>query len=367
MRFHIKVTVAVGLFLSTLTAIPALAQGYRIERIASGLNQPTYVTQAPNDPANIIYFTERTRSANPGFGAANTMGRVWRYDTKTRTRTQVLDLSQYFVTNDTGLQTIAFHPEFNTPETPGYGKLYVSHAEARGSSNGTARNRVEEYTVNLSGPSPTYAASFSRLLLQYDNNTENNHTINWIGFDPTATGEVRNYLYVSTGDGSFGNTYARGTSPNGRPSQNPSDIAGKMLRVDVVGPDAYPQDSLKNFAIPHIQSDSNLQRGQPSHADFGPGRSVSHRAAERVPGQLRPSQRRLVDGRRRRNLCRRGKLSQSRQQCVGAAGRLRLAAVGGHGREQRQRRADMARPIRSRVSLRSVPSRNSPTRPGATR
>jgi len=31
-----------------------LGQDYRIVRIASGLNQPTYLTQAPGDPANIL-------------------------------------------------------------------------------------------------------------------------------------------------------------------------------------------------------------------------------------------------------------------------------------------------------------------------
>ena len=50
MRSHIHVTEPVALFLTMLTATPALSQAYRIERVASGLNQPTYVTQAPNDP-----------------------------------------------------------------------------------------------------------------------------------------------------------------------------------------------------------------------------------------------------------------------------------------------------------------------------
>ena len=45
-------------------------------------------------------------------------------------------------------------------------------------------NRVEEYTVDLNGPNPTYSAAFSRLLLQYDNNTQNNHTVNWMGSTP---------------------------------------------------------------------------------------------------------------------------------------------------------------------------------------
>jgi glucose/arabinose dehydrogenase len=229
-----------------LTASHANAQTYRLERIASGLNQPTYVTQAPNDPANILYFTERTRDANPGPGASNVMGRVWRYDVNTRTRTMVLDLSARGVVLDTGLQTIAFHPDFNNPQSVGYGKMYLSSAQ----SGTSALNRVEEYNVAIGGPNPTYTATLNRLLLQYPNNTQNNHTVDWIGFDPTASGAMRNYLYISTGDGSFGNDYNGGTSPTGRPSQNPSDIAGKMLRVDVAGADAYPGDSLKNYAIP---------------------------------------------------------------------------------------------------------------------
>jgi hypothetical protein len=174
------------------------------------------------------------------------MGRVLRYDVNTRARTMVLDLSARSVINDTGLQTIAFHPDFNTPATPGFGKMYVSSAQ----SGTSALNRVEEYNVAIGGPNPTYAATLNRLLLQYQNNTQNNHTVDWIGFDPTATGAARNYLYISTGDGSFGNDYGGGISPTGRPSQNPSDIAGKMLRVDVVGGDAYPSDALRNYAVP---------------------------------------------------------------------------------------------------------------------
>src|SRR5262245_30726013 len=83
------------------------ARNYVIERIASGLNQPTYVTQAPGDPANILYFTERTQDANPGFSAPNFMGKIWRYDLDTRTKTVVADFSSRPVTNDTGLHTLA--------------------------------------------------------------------------------------------------------------------------------------------------------------------------------------------------------------------------------------------------------------------
>jgi hypothetical protein len=78
----------------------------------------------------------------------------------------------------------------------------------------------------------------------------NNHTVDWVGFDPNATGPARNYLYISTGDGSYGNAYNNASPINGRPSQNTNDVKGKILRVDISGADDYPADPNKNFAIP---------------------------------------------------------------------------------------------------------------------
>jgi glucose/arabinose dehydrogenase len=232
-------------------AIPAILPqssfaGFRIERIASGLNQPTYVTQAPGDPAKFIYYTERTKDAIGGFGAINDMGRVWKYDMETRTKSLVLDLSAVFptrtVTNDTGLQSIAFHPNFNNVGSAGFGKMYVSYSE-RGS---VAANNVEEFDI---GPGGT--ATFNHRVLRYTNGSQNNHTVNWIGFDPNAAGADRNHLYISTGDGAFGLNYNNGTFTNGRPSQNPLSVRGKMLRVDITaGADAYPTNADRNYGIP---------------------------------------------------------------------------------------------------------------------
>jgi glucose/arabinose dehydrogenase len=229
---------------AVLCSTSAGAQEFRVERIASGLSQPTYVTQAPGDPANILYFTERTSNTRAGFNAVNQMGKVWRYDVNTRTKTPVLDLSNRNVTEDAGLQTIAFGPDFNTPGAPTYHKMYVSSAETPPRFT-AAQNRVEEYALQ---PDGTFGSP--RVVLEYNNNHFNNHTVNWVGFGPDATGAARNYLYISTGDSSYANPYNGGTSPAGRPSQNPNDVRGKLLRVDVSGADAYPSDPLKNFAIP---------------------------------------------------------------------------------------------------------------------
>jgi len=230
--------------------------GYHLERVSPfGLNQPTFLTQAQDDPANILYYSTRISSAFPGYSSspANTMGKVWRYDLNTRTSTAVLDLSARFVYNDDGLQTFAFHPDFNHTNTAGWGKFYVSSAEFLGVPSAPDQfvvpvDRVEEYFLN---PTNTgLGAVFSRLILQYTNNAFNNHTVGWIGFKPNATGEERNYLYISTADSSFQNNYNGGISPFGRPSQNPQDIRGKILRVDISGGDDYPSDPLKNFVVP---------------------------------------------------------------------------------------------------------------------
>ncbi len=232
------------------------AQDYRIVRIASGLNQPTYVTQAPGDPANILYFTERTSNTVEGFNAINQMGKVWRYDVSTQTKSLVLDLSVLFpnrtVTNDTGVQTIAFSPDYNTVGSGTYHKMYISYSE-RGTA---AISHVEEFDIGTNG-----TATFSRNILQYSNSVQNNHTVDWIGFNPAATGVERSYLYISTGDGAFGNAYNGGAVSNGRPSQNPASIRGKMARVDVSGGNDYdgthsingvllPNDPERNFKIP---------------------------------------------------------------------------------------------------------------------
>jgi hypothetical protein len=237
----------------------ALAREYVIERIASGLAQPTYLAQAPGDPPNIIYYSTRITAADGtggGFGTINVMGGIFRYDMNTRTSTHVMSLQHRQLTGDEGLVGFAFSPDFNTPGAPGYQKLYVSSSQFNG--NGTSpTDRVEEYVV--SGPGGTVPVDgrgrpiVNRVVLEYVHvNTQQNHTVDWIGFDPRASSLLvgspeRNYLYIVTGDGDLGG------SARNRPEQKANDVRGKLLRVDVDVTnhgDAYPADPNKNFAIP---------------------------------------------------------------------------------------------------------------------
>jgi glucose/arabinose dehydrogenase len=264
-------SVHLGLLLAACGGSSAFGLDYGVKLVASGLNQPNYVTQAPGDPSNILYYTTRSSNTIQGFSVVNQMGEVYRLDTNTGISTPVIDLSSRKILNDDGLEGLAFSPDFNNPGTPGFGKIYVTSSEytgagavgAGGNSTTVPTNRVEEFSFN-----PTTIGSLAtpetpanaRTILQYNNNSQNNHTIDQIQFDPTATGAARNYLYISTGNASFGNAYnggVNGTAANptavtGMPSQNPSDDKGKILRVDVnvADGDAYPSDANKNFAIP---------------------------------------------------------------------------------------------------------------------
>jgi len=240
-----------------LTASSSFAVDYAIKRIASGLAQPTYVTQAPGDPANIIYYSTRCMSTDVGgFNNTNHMGSIIRYDMNTRTGTEIMNLNYRTFSGDEGLVGFAFSPDFNLPGAPGYQKLYVSSSQA----GATATERVEEYVCN--GPNGTVPpdpanmnhAKINSTVLQYNNiKSDPNHTIDWIGFDPTTSSHPvgtadRNFLYISCGDGDIG-----GEAQN-RPEQKANAVLGKLLRVNVVVTqvtDAYPPlNNGKDFAIP---------------------------------------------------------------------------------------------------------------------
>jgi len=274
-------------FLAVLFAHTAIAD-YRLERIASGLAQPTFVTQAPGDPANIIYYATRITAADGtggGFSSVKSMGGIFRYDMNSRASTKIMDLSYRSLVGDEGLVGFAFSPDFNTPGAPGYQKLYVSSSEYNGSFDIAPTERVEEYTANGSNgivPVDVWGhAIVSQLLLQYNNvNTGQNHTVNWIGFDPTAAAlpigsPERNYLYISAGDGDIGG------NAQSRPEQKANSVLGKVLRVDVNVADhgdAYSNDPNKNFAIPSTNpiplwnsSHSGTQQLTGTHINYSGG------------------------------------------------------------------------------------------------
>ena len=233
-----------------LTGVPdPVAPTYTVERVTGGLDRPTYVTQAPGD-SNTLYIVEQHVGSETGgsLGA----GRIRRFDLATGQLdpTPFVEIGGIDTTIEGGVHTMVFHPDFQTN-----GKFYVAWLEdgGDGASGPNDFGNVDEYVV-VDGE-----AQHNRTILRYQlRDPRSTHGLNWIGFDPTATGDEREFLHITTGDSGFA-----GGNINNNFSQDLTNIDGKVLRVDVSGEDDYPADPDKNFGIP----DTNPYVSDPNNPD----------------------------------------------------------------------------------------------------
>ena len=225
---------------STLIASGAWAAApadYRIERLVTGVQQPTHLVFAPGDN-NTMYWVERTTAI--GTNPKAKLGRIVKYDLTTHASSTFLDFSGNSpgsVPNDAGSLALTFHPDFQTN-----GKFYTTWA----ADPTPVSNELREY--KLVGGVP----QFQRTILKYPGNTGSFHTIDWIGFKNLPAGDPgRNHLYITAGDGGPTSNVATYVAK----SQDLSTVYGKVMRVDVTdGLDAYPADANKNFGIPAINT-----------------------------------------------------------------------------------------------------------------
>jgi glucose/arabinose dehydrogenase len=206
-------------------AAPAQAQTLDTVRIASAMSLPLFVTSAPGEPYFIYILLKG--------------GRIVRHDLRTNTQADFIDLNSIVinptgVSDERGLLGLAFHPGY---QTNGY--FYVYYTSNAG------RQILARYS--RTSPGVGNAASASIVLDMAD--PFSNHNGGWMAFAP---GDTQGHLYVSTGDGGSGN------DPNNA-GQNLATLLGKMLRIDVDGPDnipantdddGYPADTTINTAIP---------------------------------------------------------------------------------------------------------------------
>jgi glucose/arabinose dehydrogenase len=159
------------------------AHAFDVERVATGLNRPTWVGVAPGDPG-ALWVLEQP-------------GRVVRLEG--RRRAIVLDLTgQVTVGAEQGLLGLAFHPDFATDR-----RLYLNWTDTRGDT------RVAEFRDGR----------MTRELLRVAQ-PEPNHNGGHLAFGPDGR------LYVGMGDGG-------GAFDPERRAQDPGDKLGKLLSTDV--------------------------------------------------------------------------------------------------------------------------------------
>jgi glucose/arabinose dehydrogenase len=172
-------------------------------RVASGLNQPLYVTAPPGDTSR-LFIVEKT-------GAIKVLDLATGSVLGTPFLTVAVNTE-----NERGLLGMAFDPDYANN-----GFFYIYRTTP------TANNVVERYQVS-SNPDVANAASGQTVLNLGNGTSAANHNGGWIGFGPD------NDLYIAVGD-----------NANGANAQTLSNLLGKILRIDVEGglPYEIPSDN----------------------------------------------------------------------------------------------------------------------------
>lgn len=173
----------------------AAALPVRIELVAGGASAPVDIQRPAGDAARLFVVEQGgvVRILRDGALSA----------------TPFLDLRALVLSgNERGLLGLAFHPQYATN-----GRLYVNYTRAPDGATVIASFRV-------SAGNPDVADLSSRVELLTVAQPFSNHNGGALRFGPDG------YLYVGLGDGGSGN------DPGNR-AQDPQDLLGKMLRLDV--------------------------------------------------------------------------------------------------------------------------------------
>ena len=198
-RAILVVMLAVAMLsIAVLTPCGTRAAGVRLVPVASGFNQPLFVT-GPGTGSNRLFVVEK-----PGRIRVVKQGKLL--------ATPFLDITHVVndEANERGLLGLAFHPDYETN-----GQFYVDYNDANGDIV------IARYTVSENNPDR--ASASGQVLLTIPHREAENHNGGMLAFGP----EVHPYLYISVGDG------GSGQSAN---AQNTMTLLGKILRIDVDNP-----------------------------------------------------------------------------------------------------------------------------------
>jgi glucose/arabinose dehydrogenase len=195
------------LLLASALLWPASSQGVRLDPVATGLQSPLYVTHS-RDGSGRLFIVEqggRVKLLKPGAG----------------TPTVYLNIaSRVRAGGEQGLLGLAFHPQFATNR-----RFFVNYTRVPDGATVIAEYQGPPAGVDVADPNT------ERILLVVAQPFEN-HNGGMIEFGHDG------FLYIAFGDGGAEN------DPGNR-AQNPNDLLGKILRIDVNGaqPYAIPPDN----------------------------------------------------------------------------------------------------------------------------
>ncbi len=203
------------LFALLLTSSSLFAQELELVQFATGFSQPTDITNAGDDR---MFIVERAGRIKVIVDWGTTLGTPFLNITS-----QVSDDP-----NERGLLGLEFHPDYANN-----GYFYVNYTKGNGDT------RISRFSV--SATDPNIADASSELVILEIPQPFWNHNAGDLEFGPDG------YLYIGTGDG------GNGGDPGNR-SQDPQNLLGKMLRIDVDNgtPYSIPADN------PFVNDDSTL-------------------------------------------------------------------------------------------------------------
>lgn len=175
-------------------------------RVASGLALPCFVTHAPGDTSRIFILEQRSVTTG--------RIRILTLPDNTLLATPFLSVSPVDTDDEQGLLGLAFHPNYAQN-----GYFWVNYTNAAGTTI------IARYQVSAD---PNVADAGSATTVLTITQPFANHNGGWMGFGPDG------YLYISTGDGGSAG------DPGNRAQDITTQLLGKMLRIDVDGPDNIP-------------------------------------------------------------------------------------------------------------------------------
>jgi glucose/arabinose dehydrogenase len=173
--------------------------------ISEGLERPTFLTHAFDER---LFVTEQ-------------VGRIRIIENGQLLPAPFLDITDRVgaTGSEQGLLGLAFHPNYGTPDAPGYGQFYVNYTDKMGDTH------ISRFSVLLDDPytaDPGSEEWYLRVDQPYPN-----HNGGMLAFGPDG------YLYAGLGDGGSG-----GDPLNA--GQSLTTLLGKILRLDVdTTPDEY--------------------------------------------------------------------------------------------------------------------------------
>ncbi len=245
--------VAATVLVSVLAGLAHSQQNLATTPVASGLSRPLFVTAPVGDTARLFVVEQRSSSTG--------RIRIVNLPANTLNATPYLSVSPVSTGSEQGLLGLAFHPNFL--ENGYFFVNYTEPAIPAATGNEAVRSAgstvIVRYRANAPFATSTTADPASALVLMRIRQPDANHNGGWITFGPDGN------LLISTGDGGNGNdtsgqfTVSPPGYQTGGNAQSLNTLLGKLLRIDVDGPDnipgnadddGFPSDPVKNYTIP---------------------------------------------------------------------------------------------------------------------